>query len=185
MIGAYMDIVGQLGEYFSKDLTANQVTMYAEDLMVLSPEQLVTAIKIYRNDPSNKFFPLPSQLIGIITPTVTAIDRGRIVAGRIMTAIRRFGYMNVSEARAFIGELGWEVVKLQGGWKSLCELSSEAIKAEQPRWRDMAVTLDTQAKLGTLDQAPALPKSASEIKNINFVTNAIKSLGNGGSNGSK
>lgn len=164
----------KLAEYYRFEITQSQLEMYADDLSCLSQEQLIQAIQTYRKNPDNKFFPMPGALISIITPLETELDIGRIVSGKIMTAISKFGSYNASEAKGWMGEVAWEVVQFQGGWKSLCELSSEAIKSEQPRWRDLAMSICKRSKLGKLDEAPALPRPNQEFKSIGEI---IKSIG--------
>lgn len=58
-------IIG-LAEYYDKTLTANQIEMFVEDLGGISFEQLQYAVKKYRTDPANVFFPLPAKLLGIV-----------------------------------------------------------------------------------------------------------------------
>jgi hypothetical protein len=57
--------IGALAEYYDKKLTALQIAMYVEDLSALTPEQLNLAVKKYRTDPANVFFPLPAKLIAL------------------------------------------------------------------------------------------------------------------------
>lgn len=161
-------VLNKLANYYRTTLNKEQIQMYANDLQVLTIDEMVKAIQIYRADPKNEFFPLPGKLVSIIRPVENELDEGRVVAGRIMTAIGKFGSYRWMDAKVWMGELAENVVLLQGGWKSICELDSEQIKAEQPRWRDMAVTLSKRSKLGKLHEAPALPKP---------VTSGMTSLG--------
>lgn len=58
-------IVLAFAEYYDKTLSETQIQMFVEDLMGLSPDQLKMAVKKYRMDPANVFFPLPAKLIEI------------------------------------------------------------------------------------------------------------------------
>lgn len=152
-----------LAEYYKTTLTENQLKMYSDDLMCLSESELFEAVQKYRLQQENIFFPLPAKLIAIIKPVESEIDIGRVVSGRIITAISKYGYNNKLKAEEFIGDLGWQVVKYQGGWLSICELTSDQIRDEQPRWRDLAVTLNKRSLNGKIDEAPQLEKSRNEI----------------------
>lgn len=48
-------------------------------------------------------------------------DQGVLISGRIWSAISRYGYMRGTEAREYIGDVGWAVVNMLGGWGPLCE----------------------------------------------------------------
>ena len=58
-------IIG-LAEYYDKTLSKNQIQMFVEDLENVDFEQLKFAIKKYRTDPKNVFFPLPAALLGLV-----------------------------------------------------------------------------------------------------------------------
>jgi hypothetical protein len=172
-------IVFALGAYYDKKLSPEQIKMYVDDLSVLTPQELNFAIKQYRNDPANSFFPLPAKLIGIIKPVETDQDLGRLVAGWIMSAVLKFGSYRVQEAKAFMGEIAWEVVKLQGGWASICALDTEDLKAEQPRWRDIAMSVNKRSKLGTLNQAPTFSGISENAKSVtNLIQQTLKTIEN-------
>lgn len=48
-------------------------------------------------------------------------DQGVLISGRIWSAISRYGYMRGTEAREYVGDVGWAVVNMLGGWGPLCE----------------------------------------------------------------
>ena len=166
MKAEYCKIVFGLATYYNHSMTAEQISLHADDLMVLTPDQLKVAIKTYTADPENNFYPLPAKLLSVIKPVETDLDIGRTVAGNILTAISKFGSYRHDDARNFMGEVAWEVVKLQGGWKSICALDNEQLKQEQPRFRDMALTVLKRAKLGKLNEAPALPNYSDNMKKL-------------------
>ena len=57
--------------YWRPDFTAGQAkqlyTQYLDDLRPFAFKDIAAAIETYRQDPENKFYPLPGQLRGIIT----------------------------------------------------------------------------------------------------------------------
>src|ERR1700747_675495 len=55
-----------LAEYYDKTLSESQLGMFVEDLESITLEQLQFAIRKYRTNPKNVFFPMPSALLGIV-----------------------------------------------------------------------------------------------------------------------
>ncbi len=152
-----------LAEYYEKQLTTSQLDMYVDDLMEISPVELLQAIRAYRRDPKNVFFPKPAQLIASIRQPDE--QRARDAVARILTAISRIGIYRMNDAQAYVGELGWEVVRLQGGWEEVCKSITDENKAIlQAQWRELAVSLINKERLGLTGEAPTLqfkPKTSS------------------------
>lgn len=167
-------IIG-LGIYYGMKLLPEQVDMYVEDLRDLDPNSLREAVIRYRNEPANVFFPRPAQLKGMLEPSGDEI--GRDVAARITTALGRFGGEDNNErAKAFIGEVGWEVVKLQGGWIELGKIPNLGdLKILQAQWRELAKTVITKHKLGISQEAPRLPAPDKRIAGLTQMSNILKS----------
>lgn len=152
-----MQIVKALGSYYDKALTAEQIVMYTDDLQNISPADLSTAIKKYRLDPKNDKFPLPAKLIGMLNQGTAPDDIGREVSSRVIGAISKYGYTNPDKAEAFIGELGWLVVKRLGGWVQLCEqINNSNMTTWMAQIRDLSMTLHKRSESGIVDQAPSL-----------------------------
>ena len=85
-------------------------------------------------------------------------DVGREVAERIWAAVERFGYtpgLNLEKVRQAIGEVAWEVVRLGGGWNSVCASASYDTKTTQlAQWRELAQSLQRKARSGEALDAP-------------------------------
>lgn len=118
-----------LAAYYRETISTDQLLMYAEDLQCLSFEELSIAIKSYRMNPKNKFFPLPSALIDLVRPFESNEDEGRLAAAKIIGAISKFGWNNPDKAREFIGEVGWNAIQILGGWTALCESTDDDNKS--------------------------------------------------------
>ncbi len=86
-------------------------------------------------------------------------------ATRILGAISKYGSQQYGSGRdcfavqqAFIGEIGWHVVNISGGWQFICDSTdNENMLTAKAQWRGMALAAVQSAKRGTLDLAPALP----------------------------
>lgn len=148
-------VVTGLAEYYNKTLTETQLSMYVEDLMDLSPEDLVRACRMYRQDPKHEWFPLPNKIKAMLY--LPDDQRARESVARILTAVSRIGPYNSRQAREMIGELGWEVVKLQGGWEEICQtLSDENKGILQAQWRDLAISLVNRNRIRVSEETAAL-----------------------------
>lgn len=113
--------IAHMAQYYGKAVTKEVIAMMVLDLEDLSVAAVLEAFNAYRRDPRNRFFPLPAQVRELINPTPTPEQIAREAVSRVQEAISRFGYCNSEQAKSFIGELGWGVVKSYGGWSSVCE----------------------------------------------------------------
>lgn len=148
-------IVIGLAEYYDKKLTPTQLDMYAEDLMELGASKLVQAVRLYRNDGRNDKFPLPSKLKAMVE--LQPDQQARDAVARIMTAISRIGPYQNAVAREFIGDLGWSVVTLQGGWEEVVKGVKDDNKGIlNAQWRELAISLIKKNQLGLMDEKPGL-----------------------------
>lgn len=107
--------------YYRQQLPDAVVVMYAEDLADLDFATVSAALRAYRANPKNRTMPLPAQIREMLEPQVDPESAAREIAARITAAIPKFGWCNSQEARAYIGEVGWQVVLDQGGWMHICQ----------------------------------------------------------------
>ena len=155
---AIVEILEALAAYYRTQITPMQFAMYAEDLSCLSPDELVKACKEYRRNPANKFFPLPSALIAIVKPVETELDLGQDVASKVIGAVSKFGSYRSTEAREWIGQIGWECVQRMGGWSTICaELTEDNKGTFFAQIRGLAQTVNKKAINGTLNQPQNFP----------------------------
>lgn len=109
--------------YFGKEMKPEVLTMMCDDLDDLDTATVIQAYSAYRRNPKNRSFPLPAQIREIVCPEdhISPEAKAAETAARILGAVPKYGYTNPSDARAFIGEEGWQAVQRQGGWMFLCE----------------------------------------------------------------
>lgn len=145
--------------YWREKLDDHVVEMYAEDLSEFGVEQIKAALTKMRRDTSVTRFPLPSKIAALIQPQISSDDEAREAAARIFAAVPKFGWCNQRMAREYIGELGWRVVELQGGWTYLCEtLKPNMAPTLQAQFRELAKTIQVKHLNGSSDVPPALPE---------------------------
>ncbi len=84
-------------------------------------------------------------------------DIARDVGERIFTALSKYGSQMTRwpAIEALIGPVGLEVVRLQGGWQNICDVTTNdnapTLKAQ---WRELAGVLVRKARHGDINAAP-------------------------------
>jgi hypothetical protein len=152
--------------YYQQQLPDHVIAMYAEDLADIPENMLVKAFKKLRADPRVTRFPLPAQIRNAAGCNLElTIDQEAVeVSNRILQAIGKFGHLSPDEAKEFIGELGWMVVIRDGGWKNICErTTNDDLPIIRAQWRELAKAIRAMAKSGRLDQPPTLTGEIQEL----------------------
>lgn len=84
-------------------------------------------------------------------------EKAREVGERVYAAVCKWGSAaKLEQLETFLGPIGLEVVKLQGGWQSICNvLTYDNAGQLKAQWRELAEVLVTKQRRGIpLDQAP-------------------------------
>lgn len=115
-----LEYVAALSAYYQRPLSDIVLKMYADDLNDLPLNDILKAYDGYRRDPKNRTMPLPAQIRAILAPEPDTESMSREIVARILEAQDRFGYTWPAEAKQFIGEVGWSVVRAYGGWENFC-----------------------------------------------------------------
>lgn len=154
------EILIGMAEVFGETLTDTRLRAYLKVLKQVTAEDLKRAGESILVDETLRRFPLPAQILAVCNPVLSPEEEAKEVAGRIIASVTKFGYSNQAEAREYIGNLGWEVVKMQGGWAELCRnMRNHMIPTLQAQYRELAITLRKKAIIGNLDTPPSLPES--------------------------
>lgn len=163
----------QLASISGKVLDRGTVDFFANAIASrLTLQEFEEAAKIWSVE--RESFPSPSQLIKMVKPPIEEKDEAQIVVNKIIEAIKTHGYTWTqwvpkdryvggsweADAKAYLGELGFHVVKAWGGWGSIHESYFSA--GEETVWRaqlrDFVQTQVRLAKAGRLDYLPEIPK---------------------------
>lgn len=164
------EILIGFAEMCGERLTDTRMKAYLFALKDLSVDELKASVFKLMNDPSLTRFPMPGKILEHARPQISTEDDAKEAAARIIHAVSKFGWCNRQEARAYIGELGWQVVEMQGGWVNLCEnMRPNMIPNLQAQFRELAKTVHTKSRLGTLDTPPALPGNVRNLFQIKGV----------------
>lgn len=115
--------------------------------------QIKKAFHDYILDSKNKFFPSPASLRPYIEPEIDSDSLAVVATSRVIEAVSKFGYNNSTEAREYIGELGWRAVKSFNGWLYVCENLgiNISITTFSAQVRDLSKSIIKMDKLGIKD----------------------------------
>lgn len=162
-----------LAAYYQKQIPDVVLKMYARDLNDLDFKEVCGALERYRQDPKNRSMPLPAQIRAILGSAVDSDSAAREIAGRIAGAVVKHGFYQGTEAREYIGEIGWTVVTKLGGWGHICTNLGVSIDptAFYAQVRDLAKTqimyepkaIDRAIGIGASKKSTGELESASEL----------------------
>jgi len=149
---------------YNSQLSELTLRMWSQEYQNIPPEKLREAYRSIRK--GRRQIPLPADVFDALKPEAAPEAQAIESVNRILLAINRFGYPNPTEAKEFIGELGWLVVKDYGGWDSLCanmgvEYSEQTFRAQA---RESIKSKMNLAKAGVLNQPIGLPGSSDPEK---------------------
>lgn len=141
------------------------ISVIAEAFPEANGPKILQALAAYRADPKNTVFPSPAKLQPYLRPVANDESTAIEAVNRILTAVNKFGYPNATEARAFVGEAGWNVVRDYGGWEILCqnlgvELSEQTFRAQARESIKAKINLQ---RAGLLGQPLALPGGSAPL----------------------
>lgn len=157
---------------YPTEITDELVQIYCLVLQELSIQELNQAVIRYmRSDIA--FFPKPGQLLAMLKPTDE--DQAAEVAARILTAMRKYGGdypEHHQKARECMGEIGWHVVQLQGGWSAMLTNTSLDTDIGQAQWRKLALSVIRKDSLGQLGETPSL--QSKEQKGLQGLSDIMK-----------
>lgn len=152
--------LNMLSIYYNQPKPIEVLRMMVSDLADLDFNEVMEAIDSYRREPENRTFPLPAKLRIIINPVQSKESLANESASRIRAAISKFGYWQPTEAKNYIGELGWQIVERNGGWQYLCE--NHGVELDplifHAQARDLAKSMLESQAVGNFDKPIGLPE---------------------------
>jgi len=154
-------ILTNLAEYFGRNISRAVVMMMVDDLEVYPMEQIQAAIKKYRQNPKNRAFPLPAQLIDTMSPELNSKNEAVESAAQVIQAVSKFGWSNPEMAKEYLGQLAWRIVERFGGWRYVCENLGVSISVGtfQAQARDLAIATIERSEMGLDNMSPQIKQS--------------------------
>lgn len=157
--------------YYGTQLSEAMVKMFATELADLEIEDLQRAFAEFRREKGRRQMPMPADIRWKIKPDVCS-DRALATeaAARILTAISKFGHPNGIHAKEYIGQLGWSVVTMQGGWIELCRSVGDDVPTSvaQSQWIRLAESLLEMGRALTRDES-GKSKAITQVSSIGDV----------------
>lgn len=149
--------------YYSHEIPDPALQLYVDDLADLPFEIVAQALVTIRRDPKTTRCPLPAVIRSRITPAPDVDSQAIMLSGRIVEAISKIGPYRERQAREFIGEPGWRIVTMQGGWSSLCQIESDELGVRTAQWRQLAKAVLTMPPGHEVTALPAPGTKAIDV----------------------
>ena len=167
----------KLTAFFGVQTQKEILLMYCEKMQKYPVGAVLMALDKISDDPKinkHNLLPISSHVKKILEPEISERDEANEAASRIITAMGRFGSTGTTQAREYIGELGWHVVCLMGSWSRLCRDSLvENNGTLRAQLRDLAISSQARATVGQLDRPPSLPESLVKKFEVNDLNKQI------------
>ena len=145
--------------YGKTDLSTSDIKSFIDVLIKfyseISASGFINGLLAYVNDAKNRVFPAPSTLRPYLYAKMDDDFIAVQAASRALEAVSKFGWNNSTEARVYVGELGWKAIAGFGGWSYVCEnLGNEiSLTTFQAQVREIAKSIIKMTKAG-LESGP-------------------------------
>lgn len=117
VISAYSAVQPRGAPNFSEK---NVIWYWFEEFKNYSIDSIKKALR--RHIAKSSFFPSISELHSSLGDgQISNETMAQITSMSIISAIRRFGWCNESDAMKYVGDLGEKVVRFLGGWNAVCD----------------------------------------------------------------
>jgi len=163
------DLVTELAitsEVFSRTLSDAAKGVYLQELSKYPIETICEGIRRCRIE--MKSMPTISDILEKSGCSPENEDQKAMqVVGLIWEARRKFSIYRYEEAKAYVGELGWQAVRWFGGWNHFCEnTKNDQDNTARAQMRELVKAASSAAKQGTLGQPIPLPEIKQNIEKI-------------------
>lgn len=166
-----------MARFYGYELESRQLEMYAQVLKNFPEEIVLDCMGKYMRNPKNDRFPIPIHKVmaDYLPKEPDKIDLAREASSRVLQSVGRFGWPNPTEAREFIGELGWRAVERMGGWRTICEGLGTKISQDSfyAQCRDLCKSTLELGAAGISDSPIGLD-AASKKGDLTLVSNLVK-----------
>lgn len=153
-----------LAAYFQSNISDGVLSLYTDDVAHLPFQEVLAAMAEVRKEKGRRFMPLPADVLDKFSSDVSPLTLANEVAGLICSGIEKFSPDDTIRAHAYIGELGWMVVKKLGGWQSLCTtLTNDDMRSFFAQVRELTKSQIELAKAGRLHTPPDIPYKEKNI----------------------
>lgn len=126
--------------YHRQQLPDGVLALYVADVDDLPCARVLGALEALRRDPKRRAMPLPADVRQRVAPDPEQNHEAQanMIAGKIVAAVSRYGYMNAKGAREHLGEVAWRVIQAKGGWQNICGTLTASDNSFYAQCRDLA-----------------------------------------------
>lgn len=122
-------------------------------------------------------WPAPTTIKRFCQGTIkTDEEIGQEVAALIEGAVSSCGYSNPKLAESRVGQIGWEVVRLCGGWIEVCNVEYDTMMSSRKQWRDLATQVAKNFHAVGDNLPPSLPIGHERSDVLSGALKLIKSI---------
>lgn len=113
------------------------------------------------------------QAMGVPTEEpLTHEEKAKVIVKSIEGAIRSAGYTQPDRAKAMIGAVGWEAIRMSGGWEKLCDVKESELTYTMNSYIAVVTALlknpTAVDSLKSQPLNPALPDAARKLLGESF-----------------
>lgn len=168
------DLIIENFVFYNDQISEVRVRIFAAELADLEVEDIARAFAEYRREKGRRLMPMPSDIRSKIQPgdcshRALAVE----AAARILTAIKNYDG-NTQKSKDYIGELGWSVVRVQGGMDELSRsVTNDNIQICQAQWRDIAMA---HLEMGYRQEAGVKHISDNRVGELNSLADTLNGV---------
>lgn len=166
--GVFIKMLGVASQLASREISDGVLAVYC-DTVAPDFEKAALTLKGMLAEIRPGKFPSANDILERMGRTTAVPDDdlvARDISGKIIRAITKIGWANPKEAKAYIGDLGWQVVELQGGWHIVCDVTNDQLPTMQAQWRELAKAQIMKARCGGEFKLPGHEKSSHLISEL-------------------
>lgn len=142
-----------VASYYRQNIPDETIKLYVYDCREFAIEEIRTAFEKHRTSAKAEFFPVPAVLKNLARPPIDDEAEAHAAVARIQACLSPF--KSAQDAREYMGELAWEVVKAMGGWRWFGENPPPNSFVQRDMFEKAKAFL-IRARQGRTDVAPSL-----------------------------
>jgi hypothetical protein len=170
------DIVRALlvtAELFNREFSEAAAHLLVEDLSVYPEKDVLAALTRCRRE--LRYFPTPAEIISRIPgQSVDPKSEAQLITGKIIKCITYFGPYKAREARAEVGEVGWEAIQQIGGFDLLCQMQDREFPATRAQLAKLIEALLMRGPMPQRTQIEQKEHRGGELLQIGNLVKQIK-----------
>lgn len=142
---ALLNLAKAMGDMYFNEKRASFVCSF---LGKLSEQEFVSACIEVGKD--FKWMPQPVEFLKRSKLREDDEGEARLLVGKIFESIGRFGPYQIVEAKGYLGEIGWEIVRCFGGWLAVCEITHDQKPVLTAQWVSLYKSIKARKRMADM-----------------------------------